>query len=108
MNKKSETIRIKEPTKVRGNIIRAPHSTEKASMLSAEQNAYVFKVYDNANKTEIAKEVAMLYGVHVKSVRIVRIHSKKRRRKTRMGAKPGYKKAIVRVKQGETIETASA
>lgn len=107
MNKKNETAKTKDLAKVRGNLVRSPHVTEKASMLKAQENSYVFKVYPKANKTEIAKEITMLYGVRVKDVRIIRVHAKKRRRKTRMGEKPGYKKAIVRVKQGETIETAS-
>lgn len=107
MNKKTETTRAKDPSKVRGNLVRSPHVTEKASMLKTQENSYVFKVYPGANKTEIAKEITALYGVRVEDVRIARIHSKKRRRGTRMGVKPGYKKAIVRVKKGETIETAS-
>lgn len=107
MNTKTATAKTKDLSKVRGTLVKSPHITEKASMLKADQNAYVFKVYPKANKTEIAKEITALYGVHVQEVRIIRIHAKKRRQKTRMGAKPGYKKAIVKVKKGETIETAS-
>ncbi|MBI2003129.1 MAG: 50S ribosomal protein L23 [Candidatus Wildermuthbacteria bacterium] len=107
MSTKRPTAKTKDAAKVRGTILRSPHMSEKASALGASEGAYVFKVYASANKTEIAKEVMMLYGVNVRGVRIVRIPSKKRRRGSRMGEKPGYKKAIVRLAKGETIETVS-
>ncbi|HOX30153.1 MAG TPA: 50S ribosomal protein L23 [Candidatus Paceibacterota bacterium] len=84
-------------------IIRNPHITEKATRL-AEINQYVFKVFDNINKDMIKKAVEDYYGVKVVAVRMVNIHSRKKRRGKGVAIKQGYKKAIVAVAKGQTIE----
>jgi large subunit ribosomal protein L23 len=84
-------------------IIRNPHITEKATKL-AEINQYVFKVFDNINKDMIKKAVEDFYGVKVVAVRMVNIHSRTKRRGKGIAVKQGYKKAIVAVAKGQTIE----
>lgn len=84
-------------------ILKTPHIAEKASILS-EKNQYVFNVYTGANKTEIRKAVEDVYGVDVEFVNIIKVPAKRRRRGKQVGLKKGYKKAVVKVKDGQKIE----
>lgn len=84
-------------------ILKSIHVTEKATDL-AKTNQYVFKVFPGSGKTEIGKAVEDLYGVDVVSVRVVNILPKKRRMGRVEGWRKGYKKAIVRIKEGQKIE----
>lgn len=86
------------------SIIRQPHITEKASNL-ASLNQHVFKVLKSSNKSAVKKAVENLYKVKVENVRIVNLPSKKRQVGRYEGARPGYKKAIVKLKQGYSIES---
>jgi large subunit ribosomal protein L23 len=83
--------------------VKKPHISEKASYL-AEENQYVFEVLPNFNKNEIKKTVEGIYGVKVLSVNIVKIPHKKRRLGKTQGFRKAYKKAIVRIKEGQKIE----
>ena len=87
-------------------ILKAPHISEKATDL-VQDNRYVFKVYERANKTEIKKAVEKLYNVDVISVKIIKVPPKKRRFKGIIGLRKGYKKTIVEVKKGQKIEILS-
>ena len=84
-------------------ILKSPHISEKATDL-AEKGKYVFKVFPEANKTEIKKAIKSLYGVDVLSVNIIKIPPKKRRLGKISGFKKGYKKAIIKIKKGQKIE----
>ena len=84
-------------------VLKAPHITEKATYL-AGKNQYVFRVEDRANKTEIEKAIEDLYGVEVVSVKIIKIPKKQRRLGRISGWRKGYKKAIVKIKEGQKIE----
>lgn len=84
-------------------ILKFPHITEKATELSKE-NQYVFKVFPRANKTEIKKAVEEVFGVNVLSVKIIKVPRKKRRLGRIEGWRKGYKKAIVKIKEGQKIE----
>ena len=86
--------------------LKKPRVTEKATDL-AEKNQYVFEVFPRAGKSEIKKAVESLYGVKVTGVGIVNIPRKEKRVGRNMGFKGGYKKAIVRIKQGQKIEMLS-
>ena len=79
------------------------HITEKASNC-ADINQYVFKVVKSANKQEIAKAVENYYGVKVEKVNVLNASEKRRRRGKGFATKPGYRKAMVTVKKGQTIE----
>jgi len=87
-------------------ILESPHVTEKSGMLS-EHNSYVFKVNSSANKQEIKKAVEDLYGVAVDRVTVVNIPRKARRLGRSQGFKPGFKKAMVKLAEGEKIEIMS-
>lgn len=102
----AEPVYKKERAAVLGmayRILKTPHITEKASDL-AERNYYAFNVYPSANKTEIKKALEDIYGVDVISVNIIKVPPKKRRRGKTIGFKKGYKKAIVKIKEGQKIE----
>jgi large subunit ribosomal protein L23 len=98
---------LKSPKTIKADfswkVLKVAHITEKATDLS-EQNKYVFNVYPDAGKNEIKKAVEKTYAVKVVSVNIINIPAKKRRVGRKMGYKPGYKKAIVGVKEGQKIE----
>ena len=81
-----------------------PHITEKATELGSTKNQYVFVVQDSTNKTEIKRAVEKMYGVTVEKVRIINVHPKKVKLGKIKGIKKGYKKAMVRVKEGQKIE----
>lgn len=84
-------------------VLRYPHITEKATDL-IKKNQYTFKVSLNSNKTEIKKEVEQLYNVDVLSVKIIKVPKKRRRVGKTSGWSRGYKKAIVKIKEGQKIE----
>lgn len=84
-------------------ILKSPHIAEKATELT-KKNQYVFKIWPQANKTEVKKAIEELYGVKVLAVKIINVPAKKRRLGRVSGWKRGYKKAIVRIKEGQTIE----
>lgn len=84
-------------------VLVAPHITEKATNL-AEENKYTFKVTDKSNKIEVKKAVESNYGVDVVGVRIINIPRRKKRVGRNEGWVKGYKKAIVEVKKGQSIE----
>lgn len=86
-------------------IIKSPHVSEKASNVSVG-GQYIFKVANVANKIEIKKAVKKLYKVDVEGVNIIYIPSKKRQVGRHRGKKSGYKKAVVTLKKGQTIEIA--
>ncbi len=90
------------------NVIKNPHISEKTTHLMQESNEYVFVVDKNANKIEIAEAVKEIYKVDVEKVRIISIPSKKRRLGLTVGKKKGYKKAIVKVKDGQKIDILSS
>ena len=83
--------------------IRNPIITEKATILS-EQNKTVFKVHDKANKKNIKKNIEKLFKVNVVKINIINIKSKYKLRQGRTSVKKGYKKAIVTLKKGQSID----
>ena len=98
-----KSTKSKRTTVFSYDIVKEPHISEKATMLS-EKNQYTFKVYSNANKIEIKKAVEGVYGVDVLSVKIIKIPKKKRRLGKIQGFKSGHTKAIVKIKEGQKIE----
>ena len=85
-----------------------PFVTEKATMLTEKLNRYTFRVSPDANKYQIQNLVEKLYGVHVVKVNTMIVRGKNKSRYTRTGIIKGstsdYKKAIITVADGETID----
>ena len=102
----SETVSQKGSKKARiaYRVIKSPHIAEKATLLG-EQNRYVFRVFPTATKGQVKESIEKLYGVDVKRVHVITIPSKKVRvGRRRQGVKPGYKKAIVTVREGQKLD----
>lgn len=100
---KRQPVQQKKMSRVAYRVLKEPHITEKATDL-ADRGQYVFKIHKRANKTEVKKAVEELYNVDVRGVRIIKTRSKKRRLGRLEGWRKGYKKAIVKLKQGQRIE----
>ncbi len=81
----------------------APWITEKSHSQMAS-NKYVFKIFKDSNKKNVAAAVESLYGVDVIGVSMVNIPSKKRRYGKTVGKKSAIKKAIVSLKEGDKID----
>lgn len=84
-------------------VLRAPHITEKAAFLGG-YNQHVFRVAEHATKNDIARAFRALYGFAPESVNTVLIPRKRRRLGRSLGFKAGYKKAIITLPEGKTIE----
>lgn len=81
--------------------------TEKATEATSHLNRYTFKVSGAANRVSVKAAIEKQFGVKVLSVNILNVKPKvkhNRMRRAAAGQKPGYKKAIVRVKDGDTID----
>ena len=89
------------------DIIIRPLITERTTQLIAE-GKYTFVVAKGVNKIEIAKAVSNIFNVKVESVNTVNVMGKKRRMGRFVGKRSDYKKAIVKLAPGETIEFFSA
>jgi large subunit ribosomal protein L23 len=83
-------------------VILAPVVSEKAYSEIA-QGKYTFRVHADAHKTQIRQAVEELFEVKVVDVKIVQVRSKPKRRLRFMGRRPGYKKAIVKLREGQSI-----
>ena len=85
------------------DIIIRPLITEKSTTLMAE-GKYVFEVAKAANKIEIAKAISQIFNVKVVSVNTVNVEGKVKHMGRSIGKRSDYKKAIVKLAAGETIE----
>jgi large subunit ribosomal protein L23 len=84
-------------------VLLAPVVSEKSYSYIA-QNKYTFKVHQDAHKTQVRQAVEELFSVKVVGVNIVKVQSKPKRRGMFRGTRPGWKKAIVQLKAGDSIE----
>jgi large subunit ribosomal protein L23 len=84
-------------------IIRTPHITEKAT-LGSQYSQVTFKVPNEATKPRIKEAVEVLFGVKVKSVNTLIQKGKTKRFKGIMGKRSDFKKAIVTLEDGQTID----
>ena len=83
-------------------ILIAPVVSEKSYSLIGDRK-YTFKVHRGAHKTQIRQAVEELFDVHVEAVNVSQVRPKPKRRGATRGQRPGWKKAIVQVREGETI-----
>ena len=83
-------------------VIIRPVVSEKTFVL-AEAGKYTFRVHDHAHKTEIRQAIEQLFDVNVLEVRTAHVHSKPKRRGQTRGRTRQWKKAIVQVREGQTI-----
>lgn len=85
------------------DVIIRPIITEKSMNALDQENKYTFEVSKQTNKVEVAKAIENLFGVKVAKVNIANTKAKTKRVGRHVGKVSGYKKAIVTLKEGETI-----
>jgi large subunit ribosomal protein L23 len=85
-------------------VIKAAHITEKGTLQKELQNRIAFKVDRRANKVEIRRAVETLFKTKVVDVKTMNIKGKRRRVGRTLGKKADWKKAVVKLAPGESIE----
>jgi large subunit ribosomal protein L23 len=86
------------------SIIERPLITEKNQLLQDKENKYVFEVARYANKLEIKQAIEDIFDVRVESVRTMRMQGKIKRMGRFEGRRPNWKKAIVKLTDGDVID----
>ena len=89
------------------SVIKSPYLTEKVSSLMGESNQYAFKVDINATKLQVKKAVEGYFSVNVEDVNIIKVKGKTKRSRYRIRKKSDWKKAYVRLADGQSIEVTS-
>jgi large subunit ribosomal protein L23 len=88
----------------RREIIRHPIVSEKGTRLKDSENSYLFMVQRSANKPEIAAAIQEIFEVKVTKVRTMIVHGKPRRTRLTAGHRSDWKKAVVTLAEGQTID----
>ena len=84
-------------------VILAPIVSEK-SYAGSTRGTYTFRVHSDAHKTQIRQAVEELFDVKVTRVNVIKVQAKPKRRGFHRGRRPGWKKAIVQLQRGDSIE----
>ena len=84
-------------------VVLKPIVSEK-SYEGTTRGSYTFKVHPDAHKTQIRQAVEELFDVKVERVNVVKVAAKPKRRGMHRGVRPGWKKAVVQLRPGDTIE----
>ena len=85
-------------------VLLAPVVSEKSYSQIEENNTYSFRIHPDAHKTQVRQAVEELFNVKVVRVNIAKVQPTPKRRGFHRGTKPGWKKAIVQLQRGDTIE----
>ena len=85
-------------------VLLAPHVSEKSALVSEKANQFVFRVRPDATKPEIKAAVELMFEVKVDSVQVVNNAGKTKSFGRRLGKRSAFKKAYVRLAQGQTID----
>jgi large subunit ribosomal protein L23 len=85
-------------------VLLGPHVSEKAAIVADLNNQYVFRVAVDATKLEVKKAVEQLFKVSVTSVSTLKVKGKVKRNRFGYSKKPTWKKAYVRLAQGQDID----
>lgn len=88
-------------------VLLGPHVSEKAALAAETRNQVVFKVLPGATKLEVKKAVEKLFNVKVLGVQTLNVKGKVKRNKFGEVKKPSWKKAYVRLEQGQDIDFAT-
>ena len=86
------------------SVLIAPVVSEKSYGMIAERGKYTFRVHPDAHKTQIRQAVEEVFNVDVIGVNISKVPSKPKRRGVHAGRRPGWKKAVVTIAEGQSIE----
>jgi len=88
------------------NTLRQPVITEKSYSASGDANQYTFRVATDATKRQIKDAVEAIFEVDVEKVQVINVPGKEKRRGYHTGHRPGYRKAMIRLAEGQTLEVA--
>jgi large subunit ribosomal protein L23 len=86
------------------NLIRKPHITEKVLLLKEGGNKVVFRIDVNTNKIELKRAIESIFKVTVEKIATINVKGKKKRQGRWEGKRADWKKAVVTLKEGDTIE----
>jgi len=86
------------------NTLRQPVITEKSYIARGENNQYVFRVATSASKADIKAAVQAIFEVDVEKVQVMNVPGKEKRRGMHVGRRAGYRKAVVRLVEGQSID----
>ena len=86
------------------SVILKPLVTEKGSRLREAGNKYIFQVARDANRIEIKHAVKQIFNVKVKDVKTLVVHGKVKRMGMFSGKRPDWKKAVVTLEEGQSID----
>ena len=89
------------------SIIKSPYLTEKVSTLMGDSNQYAFKVDINATTLQRKKAIEGYFSVDVEDVNVIKVKGKTKRSRYRIRKKSDWKKAYVKLAQGQSIEVTS-
>ena len=89
------------------NVVLAPVVSEKSTFVADKNRQYVFRVADDATKPEVKAAVELMFKTKVDSVQLLNVHGKQRRFGKTIGRKRSWKKAYVRLAQGQEINFAA-
>jgi large subunit ribosomal protein L23 len=85
-------------------LLRGPVITEKSYQATGNNNQYTFKVERYASKRQIQAAIEAIFDVKVEKVQVINIPGKAKRRGMHAGRRPGYRKAVVRLAEGHSLE----
>jgi large subunit ribosomal protein L23 len=86
------------------DVLKSPHISEKATVVSERDNQIVFKVAVDATKLEIKRAVESLFEVEVDTVKTLNVKGKTKRHGNQIGRRVNWKKAYVSLKEGQEID----
>jgi large subunit ribosomal protein L23 len=84
-------------------VVLAPIVSEK-SYAASTRGTYTFRVHPDSHKTQIRQAIEELFDVKVTRVNVIKVQPKPKRRGLYRGTRPGWKKAVVQLRAGDTIE----
>jgi len=88
------------------DILRQPVITEKSYSGTGAANQYTFRIARSATKSQVKAAVEAVFEVKVDKVQVINMPSKPKRRGAHTGARSGYRKAVIRLAEGHTLEVA--
>ena len=86
------------------SILRAPRVSEKTARIQEQSNQYVFEVATTATKADVKAAVESLFSVKVEGVNVVNVKGKQKSFRNRAGRRGDWRKAYVRLAEGQTID----
>ncbi|MBV9576064.1 MAG: 50S ribosomal protein L23 [Gammaproteobacteria bacterium] len=89
-------------------VILSPHISEKSTVASEKRHQYVFRVINDATKSEVKDAIEFLFNTKVKSVRIVNVRPKKKMFRSMEGTRKGWKKAYIALYANQKLDMIGA